>query len=55
MHHYIFASFLIFLQEFSPWVQQVVRLWAGARHVEIDWTVGPIPIADGLGKAHLLP
>ena len=27
-----------------------MRLWAGAAHMEVEWTVGPIPMADGLGK-----
>jgi lysosomal alpha-mannosidase len=29
---------------------QTVRLWAGARHVELEWSVGPIPISDSKGK-----
>ncbi|XP_076867010.1 lysosomal alpha-mannosidase [Brachyhypopomus gauderio] len=37
-------------QEFSPWVSQVVRLYKGSRELELEWTVGPIPVADGLGK-----
>ncbi|KAI8490965.1 mannose metabolic process [Branchiostoma belcheri] len=37
-------------QVFSPWVTQAVRLYSGQRHVELEWTVGPIPIKDGLGK-----
>ncbi|XP_019622068.1 PREDICTED: lysosomal alpha-mannosidase-like [Branchiostoma belcheri] len=37
-------------QMFSPWVSQAVRLYSGQRHVELEWTVGPIPIKDGLGK-----
>ncbi|KAI8485033.1 mannose metabolic process [Branchiostoma belcheri] len=37
-------------QVFSPWVSQAVRLYSGQRHVELEWTVGPIPIKDGLGK-----
>ena len=31
-------------QEFDPWVTQVIRLYANARHAEFEWTVGPIPI-----------
>lgn len=30
------------------------RLYAGQRHVEVEWTVGPVPIADGLGKEVVL-
>ncbi|XP_078577239.1 lysosomal alpha-mannosidase-like isoform X1 [Branchiostoma floridae x Branchiostoma japonicum] len=37
-------------QSFSPWVSQVVRLYSGQRHAELEWTVGPIPIKDDLGK-----
>ncbi|XP_051528161.1 lysosomal alpha-mannosidase isoform X2 [Myxocyprinus asiaticus] len=37
-------------QWFSPWVSQVVRLYAGRRELELEWTVGPLPIKDGLGK-----
>ncbi len=25
------------------------RVWEGAPHVEVEWTVGPIPINDDLG------
>uniref|UniRef100_A0A672MN49 Lysosomal alpha-mannosidase n=1 Tax=Sinocyclocheilus grahami TaxID=75366 RepID=A0A672MN49_SINGR len=37
-------------QRFSPWVSQVVRLYEGHRELELEWTVGPVPVADGLGK-----
>uniref|UniRef100_A0A671T4V8 Alpha-mannosidase n=1 Tax=Sinocyclocheilus anshuiensis TaxID=1608454 RepID=A0A671T4V8_9TELE len=37
-------------QWFSPWVSQVVRLYEGHSELELEWTVGPVPIADGLGK-----
>ncbi|XP_078576535.1 lysosomal alpha-mannosidase-like [Branchiostoma floridae x Branchiostoma japonicum] len=37
-------------QVFSDWVTQVIRLYAGQRHAELEWTVGPIPFKDGLGK-----
>uniref|UniRef100_A0A665VZF2 Alpha-mannosidase n=1 Tax=Echeneis naucrates TaxID=173247 RepID=A0A665VZF2_ECHNA len=37
-------------QWFSPWVSQVVRLYAGSRALELEWTVGPLPIDDSLGK-----
>uniref|UniRef100_A0AAY5EAP4 Lysosomal alpha-mannosidase n=1 Tax=Electrophorus electricus TaxID=8005 RepID=A0AAY5EAP4_ELEEL len=37
-------------QQFSPWVSQVVRLYNGSRELELEWTVGPVPVADGLGK-----
>ena len=31
-------------QVFSAWASQVIRIYADERHVEIEWTVGPIPI-----------
>ena len=35
----------------TPWVSLIVRLRAGARGVEFEWTVGPIPVvADDQGK-----
>ncbi|KAM6972243.1 LOW QUALITY PROTEIN: lysosomal alpha-mannosidase [Aplochiton taeniatus] len=37
-------------QWFSPWVSQVVRLYADSRVLELEWTVGSIPIGDDLGK-----
>uniref|UniRef100_A0A672YR33 Alpha-mannosidase n=1 Tax=Sphaeramia orbicularis TaxID=375764 RepID=A0A672YR33_9TELE len=37
-------------QWFSPWVSQVVRLYAHSRTLELEWTVGPLPIHDDLGK-----
>uniref|UniRef100_A0A1X7VKL5 Alpha-mannosidase n=1 Tax=Amphimedon queenslandica TaxID=400682 RepID=A0A1X7VKL5_AMPQE len=37
-------------QVFSPWVSQVVRLYENRPAVELEYTVGPIPIKDGLGK-----
>ncbi|KAM9313685.1 lysosomal alpha-mannosidase [Pholidichthys leucotaenia] len=37
-------------QWFAPWVSQVVRLYADSRALELEWTVGPLPIDDNLGK-----
>ncbi|XP_006874364.1 PREDICTED: lysosomal alpha-mannosidase [Chrysochloris asiatica] len=37
-------------QNFSSWCSQVVRLYPGQRHLELEWTVGPIPVVDGWGK-----
>uniref|UniRef100_A0A4W6E711 Alpha-mannosidase n=1 Tax=Lates calcarifer TaxID=8187 RepID=A0A4W6E711_LATCA len=37
-------------QWFAPWVSQVVRLYADSRALELEWTVGPLPIDDSLGK-----
>ncbi|KAM4888684.1 lysosomal alpha-mannosidase [Thomomys bottae] len=37
-------------QKFSAWCSQVIRLYPGQRHLELEWTVGPIPKDDGWGK-----
>ena len=35
----------------APWASSVTRLWAGARAVQVEYTIGPIPTAaDGWGK-----
>jgi Glycosyl hydrolases family 38 C-terminal domain/Glycosyl hydrolases family 38 C-terminal beta sandwich domain len=34
----------------EAWVKQVTKLIAGAPYIEIEYTVGPIPIDDGRGK-----
>ena len=36
--------------EFGEWVKQTTRLYEGEDYVEVEWTVGPIPIDDGVGK-----
>ena len=37
-------------QTFSPWVQQLTRVYANASFLEVENMVGPIDISDGLGK-----
>ncbi|XP_050072465.1 lysosomal alpha-mannosidase-like [Anopheles maculipalpis] len=37
-------------QIFNEWISQVIRVYAGQEHVELEWLVGPIPIDDGIGK-----
>ncbi|XP_036748766.2 lysosomal alpha-mannosidase isoform X2 [Manis pentadactyla] len=37
-------------QNFSAWCSQVVRLYPGQRYLELEWTVGPIPVGDNWGK-----
>ncbi|NP_001244175.1 lysosomal alpha-mannosidase precursor [Cavia porcellus] len=37
-------------QNFTAWCSQVVRLYSGQRHLELEWTVGPIPVGDKWGK-----
>lgn len=34
----------------EPWMKQVTRIITGAPYVEVEYTVGPIPIGDGRGK-----
>lgn len=34
----------------QPWLQQVSRIVTGEPYVEVEYTVGPIPIGDGRGK-----
>ncbi|EFN53834.1 hypothetical protein CHLNCDRAFT_36397 [Chlorella variabilis] len=41
-------------QVFSNWATLVTRLYRGQPQVEVEWTVGPIPIEDGLGKEVVL-
>jgi hypothetical protein len=33
-----------------PWLALATRVWAGRQDFDVEWTVGPIPIADGMGK-----
>lgn len=40
-------------QQFSDWASQVVRLYKGQSHVEIEWTVGPIPIEYNKTYTHI--
>nr|XP_048290616.1 lysosomal alpha-mannosidase isoform X1 [Myodes glareolus] len=37
-------------QNFSAWCSQVIRLYPGQRHLELEWTVGPIPVEEYWGK-----
>ena len=37
-------------QIFNDWASVIIRLYKGDEHVEFEWTVGPIPFEDGLGK-----
>ncbi|KAL4419672.1 hypothetical protein ABPG75_006770 [Micractinium tetrahymenae] len=41
-------------QEFGEWATLVTRLYKGQSHVELEWTVGPIPFEDGLGREVVL-
>ncbi|KAH7421965.1 hypothetical protein KP509_13G083700 [Ceratopteris richardii] len=37
-------------QQLSSWLSQVLRTYKGSDHAEVEFTVGPIPIDDNLGK-----
>ncbi|XP_011098966.1 probable alpha-mannosidase At5g13980 isoform X1 [Sesamum indicum] len=37
-------------QVISPWIYQINRLYKGKEHVEVEFSVGPIPVDDGIGK-----
>lgn len=39
-----------FSQEYADWASVTWRLFEGAQHIEMEWTIGPIPIDDGVGK-----
>lgn len=41
-------------QVFSEWATLVTRLYKGQSQVEVEWTVGPIPFEDGLGREVVL-
>eukprot|EP00520_Triparma_pacifica_P000419 CAMPEP_0118651598 /NCGR_PEP_ID=MMETSP0785-20121206/10870_1 /TAXON_ID=91992 /ORGANISM="Bolidomonas pacifica, Strain CCMP 1866" /LENGTH=1069 /DNA_ID=CAMNT_0006544059 /DNA_START=1283 /DNA_END=4492 /DNA_ORIENTATION=+ len=36
--------------EFGDWVKQITRVSKDADYVEIEWTVGPVPTDDNIGK-----
>jgi lysosomal alpha-mannosidase len=31
-------------QFYDSWVSQVIRIYRGQEHVELDWVVGPVPV-----------
>ncbi|XP_068639714.1 alpha-mannosidase isoform X2 [Aristolochia californica] len=37
-------------QKFNPWIYQVTRLYKDTNHAEVEFTIGPIPTDDGVGK-----
>ncbi|KAK2968814.1 hypothetical protein RJ640_028207 [Escallonia rubra] len=37
-------------QQINPWIYQITRVHKGKEHVEVEFTVGPIPVDDGVGK-----
>ena len=39
---------------FNDWTSQVISLYDEGSFVEVEWTVGPIPIGDNVGKEIIL-
>ncbi|GAB1602915.1 lysosomal alpha-mannosidase-like [Argonauta hians] len=37
-------------QQYSSWITQIIRLYKSSDFVEVEWTIGPIPIKDHQGK-----
>ncbi|KAK3006027.1 hypothetical protein RJ639_016109 [Escallonia herrerae] len=37
-------------QRFDSWIYQITRVYKEKEHAELEFTVGPIPIDDGIGK-----
>jgi len=33
-------------QRFSSWISQVIRLYTGRSHLEMEWMVGPLPLRE---------
>jgi lysosomal alpha-mannosidase len=37
-------------QHWNEWVSQTIRVYEDEEYIEFDWTVGPIPVDDKIGK-----
>ncbi|KAJ4960967.1 hypothetical protein NE237_020877 [Protea cynaroides] len=37
-------------QRINPWIYQVTRVYKAKEHAEVEFSVGPIPVDDGIGK-----
>ncbi|XP_044502287.1 alpha-mannosidase At3g26720-like isoform X3 [Mangifera indica] len=37
-------------QKLSPWISQITRVYKEKEHAEVEFTVGSIPVDDGIGK-----
>ncbi|GLT81598.1 hypothetical protein SLE2022_000390 [Rubroshorea leprosula] len=37
-------------QQLNPWISQVTRVYKGKEHAEVEFSIGPIPVDDGIGK-----
>lgn len=40
----------VYIEYEVPWIKEVMRLYKGSPYLEIEYTVGPIPVDDGRGK-----
>ena len=40
----------VYIEYDVPWIKEVMRLYKGSPYLEVEYTVGPIPIDDGRGK-----
>ena len=39
---------------FNDWASQEIRLYDDTEFIEVEWTLGPIPINDSIGKEIIL-
>ncbi|XP_021762464.1 probable alpha-mannosidase At5g13980 [Chenopodium quinoa] len=37
-------------QQINSWISQITRVYKNKEYVEVEYTVGPIPVEDGFGK-----
>ncbi|XP_042519982.1 probable alpha-mannosidase At5g13980 isoform X1 [Macadamia integrifolia] len=37
-------------QHINPWIYQVTRVYKAKEHAEVEFSIGPIPVDDGIGK-----
>ncbi|CAG2183227.1 unnamed protein product, partial [Oppiella nova] len=37
-------------QQWNDWIAQTIRVYADEEYVEMEWTVGPVPVDDNIGK-----
>jgi len=44
----------VHVQFWQPWIQQVTHIFSSQAYVEIEYTIGPIPITDGRGKEFVI-
>lgn len=38
------------VQVLEPWGEVTMRAAQGLNHLEVEWTVGPLPFKDGFGR-----